>query len=114
MTEMCNLHQGGILNSLHAPERDTRMEQIEDQSNHSFDWVYSSLGFPQWLRNGQEIYWISGKPGSGKSTLMKFIHNDARTFELLHQWQSGAYQIIASVLFHYRGSSIQKLFEGLL
>lgn len=105
-----------ILNSLHAPERDSRMGQIDPQSKHSFDWVYDkpSIGFSQWLRNGQGIYWISGKPGSGKSTLMKFIHNDARTSELLHKWKSRACQITPSFFFHYRGNSVQKSFEGLL
>lgn len=106
----------GILKSLHAPERDSRMQQIDPQSKHSFDWVYDkpSIGFSQWLRNGQGIYWISGKPGSGKSTLMKFIHNDPRTSELLHQWKSRACQITPSFFFHYRGNSVQKSFEGLL
>ncbi|KAH8745848.1 hypothetical protein BGZ57DRAFT_974359 [Hyaloscypha finlandica] len=105
-----------ILTSLHAPERDNRMQQIDPQSKHSFDWVYdkASIGFSQWLRNGQGIYWISGKPGSGKSTLMKFIYNDSRTSELLHQWQSRACQITSSFFFHYRGNSVQKSFEGLL
>lgn len=92
------------------------MQQIERQSNHTFDWAYDkySLGLSQWIRKGQGIYWISGKLGFGKFTFMKFIYNDSRISELLHQWKSGPCQITASFFFHYRGSTIQKSFEGLL
>jgi hypothetical protein len=28
--------------------------------------------FGEWLRSGSSVYWISGKPGSGKTTLVKY------------------------------------------
>jgi hypothetical protein len=92
------------------------MREIETRAGHTFDWVYDkpSVALSKWLRRGQDIFWISGKPGSGKSTLMKFIQNDSRTSELLHRWKSSARQISASFFFHYRGSVMQKSFEGLL
>ncbi|KAK1533011.1 uncharacterized protein CCOS01_04994 [Colletotrichum costaricense] len=38
--------------------------------------------FVDWLKDGtQKIYWISGKPGSGKSTLMKYIEENSNTME---------------------------------
>ncbi|KAH6981722.1 hypothetical protein BKA56DRAFT_353183 [Ilyonectria sp. MPI-CAGE-AT-0026] len=105
-----------ILKSLQAPERDSRIEQIDPHSSHTFHWVFnkSSIGLSQWLLRGQGIFWISGKPGSGKSTLMKFVHRDPRTSELLHRWKSRARRVTASFFFHYRGSTVQKSFEGLL
>jgi cytidylate kinase len=80
------------------------------------DWVYeeTTVGLTTWLRNGKGLYWVSGKPGSGKSTFMKFIYGDQRTSELLHNWNSSSRQISASFFFHHRGSSVQRSFEGLL
>lgn len=45
---------------------------------------------------------------------MKFVHRDPRTSELLHRWKSRARRVTASFFFHYRGSTVQKSFEGLL
>ncbi|KAI1376505.1 hypothetical protein F4677DRAFT_459687 [Hypoxylon crocopeplum] len=105
-----------VLKSLHAPERDVRLQQIDPRASYTFDWVYdkASIGLSQWLQRGQGIFWISGKPGSGKSTMMKFIHSDQRTSEFLHNWKSRAQQIMVSFFFHHRGNATQKSFEGLL
>ncbi|RYP51293.1 hypothetical protein DL769_010831 [Monosporascus sp. CRB-8-3] len=35
--------------------------------------------FIEWLKSDNDIYWISGKAGSGKSTLTRFILSDPRT-----------------------------------
>jgi hypothetical protein len=113
---LSNILAAVILDSLRVPNLDLRMQEIETRADHTFDWVYDkpSVALPKWLQRGQDIFWISGKPGSGKSTLMKFIQNDSRTSELLHRWKSSARQISASFFFHYRGSVMQKSFEGLL
>ncbi|UKZ73736.1 hypothetical protein TrVFT333_001386 [Trichoderma virens FT-333] len=105
-----------LVKRLHAPERDHRLEQIEEKFGHTFDWVFDdrSVGLSKWLQDGQGIFWISGKPGSGKSTLMKFIVNDPRTEELLNRWTSKATMITANFFFHHRGSTIQKSLSGLL
>ncbi|KAI0843673.1 hypothetical protein F5Y06DRAFT_255526 [Hypoxylon sp. FL0890] len=107
-----------ILDSLRVDGLDDRVSQIESRSGHTFDWIYdkSSISLSQWLQRGRGIFWISGKPGSGKSTLMKFLLNDSRTSKLLHRWHamSSARQITANFFFHYRGSVVQKSFEGLL
>lgn len=45
--------------------------------------------FVKWLRSTEDLYWITGKPGAGKSTLMKFIYHQSRTQENLNQWAIG-------------------------
>jgi len=45
---------------------------------------------------------------------MKLIFQHRRTWELLHNWQRNSIEIIAGFFFHYRGSTIQRSFEGLL
>jgi ABC-type glutathione transport system ATPase component len=39
----------------------------------------AAAGFQHWLREGYGVFHISGKAGSGKSTIMKFLVRDERT-----------------------------------
>ncbi len=112
---MVNVSYIVTLMSLVPPERDERLEQIDQNFAHTFNWAYEdpSIGLSQWLRKGIGIFWISGKPGSGKSTFMKFLLNDCRTGELVYSWKSKS-QIVASFFFHHRGTHLQKSFDGLL
>ncbi|KAH6608207.1 hypothetical protein Trco_004520, partial [Trichoderma cornu-damae] len=105
-----------IIQSLRAPERDDRLKQIDERAGYSFEWAFEdpSIGLKDWLQKGDGIFWISGRPASGKSTLMKFLHNDGRTSRLLRRWQSAGEHVEANFFFHYRGNLIQKSFEGLL
>jgi hypothetical protein len=45
---------------------------------------------------------------------MKLIFQSRQTWELLHNWQRKSLEVIAGFFFHYRGSSLQKSFEGVL
>ncbi|KAH6892523.1 hypothetical protein B0T10DRAFT_295192 [Thelonectria olida] len=69
--------------------------------------------FTSWLRSkNNEIFWIRGKPGSGKSTLMKFVIDNENTRRLLEQWSPGTK--ILSHFFWKIGSSPQNSIKGLL
>lgn len=107
-----------ILQSLRAAERDQRLEHITERIGNTFDWAFDekSVGLVQWLQEGKNIFWIRGKPGSGKSTLMKYLYQDPRTSELLRtgSWKLQSKLVTASFFFHHRGNNIQKSFEGLL
>lgn len=59
------------------------------------------------------IYWVQGKPGSGKSTLMKFAARNSKTVELLATRQSEKW-IFAAFFFHDRGSKVQKSLSGMM
>ncbi|KAI6569838.1 hypothetical protein MCOR04_008234 [Pyricularia oryzae] len=43
--------------------------------------------FVNWLGSDEKMYWISGKPGSGKSSLVKFILTAHETKKILSQRQ---------------------------
>ncbi|KAI0835337.1 hypothetical protein F5Y06DRAFT_138452 [Hypoxylon sp. FL0890] len=105
-----------LVSSLDVPELHRRFEDIEKRSRYTFEWIYENddLEFSSWLRSGKGVYWISGKPGSGKSTLMKFIFDDPRTRDLLKHWRDENDPIIAGFFFHHRGSVLQKSLEGLI
>jgi len=99
---------------LYSPELDYRVDNIDDPFKDTFSWVFDLPIFSKWLQEGSGLFWIHGKPGSGKSTLMKLIFQSHQTWELLHNWRRGSLEIMAGFFFHYRGSVIQKSFEGVL
>lgn len=97
-----------------------RIAEVREAHEKTFHWVFDPdvVDFSTWLRHFepsglQPIYWIKGKPGSGKSTLMKFAMRDARMSDFLasdgdHDWA------IAAFFFHDRGSMKQKSLVGML
>lgn len=77
-----------------------------DEKNHT---NLGSAGstFMEWLQdefNGKRIFWISGKPASGKSTLMKYLHQDSRSKELLKDWADYDNKLIVAG-FYFWGAS---------
>jgi hypothetical protein len=97
--------------SLRFSEQGLRFDAITDASASSFGWVWKKdLKLMDWLLRGEGVYWIRGKPGSGKSTLMKYLYkNDNFRREL----RSTA-QVDLWFFFNERGGFLQKTFEGLL
>ena len=67
----------------------------------------------QWLTDGSGILHISGKPGAGKSTLMKLIYNHPTTKTLLEKWAGGTPLIFVPFFFWNSGSKLQMSLQGL-
>ena len=70
--------------------------------------------FVKWLEGDSALYWITGKPGSGKSTLMKYLHNDPRIPALLQHWSGELPLTIAGFFFWNSGTEMQMSKLGLL
>lgn len=104
------------MKSLEIPNQTHRIDTIDENFEHTSEWIFDTemTSLQRWLREGIGYFWIHGKPGSGKSTLMKFIDKNPRTWEYLHKFSSQAKQVRARFFFHDRGSLLQKSFEGLL
>ncbi|RWA04471.1 hypothetical protein EKO27_g10640 [Xylaria grammica] len=104
-----------LIASLRTPDENQRLGQVEERFLHTFDWIYDleETRFSHWLQSGTGLFWINGKPGSGKSTLMKFIYQDRRTHELVDDWKKDR-MVRAAFFFHHRGNMLQKSFVGLL
>ncbi|PNP73605.1 hypothetical protein FNYG_13057 [Fusarium nygamai] len=66
-----------------------------------------------WLRAESGIYWVCGKAGSGKSTLMKYLYSHRRTYELLSEWAGGEPFLLCDFFYYNLGSIEQKSQEGL-
>ncbi|KAK4217708.1 hypothetical protein QBC37DRAFT_396565 [Rhypophila decipiens] len=81
-----------ILRSLSFDSRPTRHLTIPEAHQKTFQWVLkhgSDEGMSRlagWLVAGKGIFWVSGKPGSGKSTLMKFVADSPETASLASKW----------------------------
>ncbi|KAH0430079.1 hypothetical protein CcaCcLH18_08025 [Colletotrichum camelliae] len=106
-----------ILESLHFGQIKERQNEIPKAHTDTFKWIFNENGpgnFANWLRESSGIFWITGKPGSGKSTLMKFISGHETTKNLATTWASPKPLLLASHFFWFGGTKLQKSQEGLL
>ena len=113
-----------LLMTLDFATRTGREANIEEAYGRTFEWIFSEtnlsgasphrLSFMEWLKMGDGVFWISGKAGSGKSTLMRYISNEPRTLRILRNWGSNQKLIIASYFFFNAGDSLQKSQQGLI
>lgn len=106
-----------ILRSLDYEQLREREFAIPDAHKKTFQWVFDAntkFRFREWLREKNGIYWITGKAGSGKSTLMKFIIEQHTTRTALREWAGSDDLVIAKHFFWSPGTTIQKSQEGLL
>lgn len=69
-------------------------------------------GFVKWLQSDEQTFWIQGKPGAGKSTLVKFLLQHENTKKALVKWNHNS--IIVSHFFWKPGNILQRNFRGLL
>ncbi|KAI3401782.1 hypothetical protein diail_8160 [Diaporthe ilicicola] len=115
-----------ILSSLEYPQRHMRHQNVPEAHAKTFSWALKGhnpagdtapeIGesdLRQWLESGNGIFWISGKPGSGKSTFTKFVADHSETRSLLSAWASPRRAIIASHYFWSIGTPMQRSQQGL-
>lgn len=104
-----------ILSTLWFPEMNARENNIQEVAEETVKWIFGEGNqnpeaesaysdfhpeearrdpapkhysqFREWLEGDDHVFWISGKPGSGKSTLMKFLVEDRRTKDYLSKWK---------------------------
>ncbi|KAE8446926.1 hypothetical protein EG329_011557 [Mollisiaceae sp. DMI_Dod_QoI] len=104
-----------ICRSLRTARMNERVGEVKTAYTHTFDWAFTNpkTGFLDWLHSNKSLFWITGKPGSGKSTLMKYLLNDSRTREVLSK-QGRPILSTPAFFFHSRGVETEKSFDGLL
>jgi hypothetical protein len=102
-----------ILDSICFEQMKARYAKISGVHPNTFDWVFAAK-FKSWAQSMDPIFWISGKPGSGKSTLMKHIVDNKHTTTLLTSWAGMKSLLITSYFFWINGTDLQRSQEGLL
>lgn len=102
-----------------------REEEIVVAHQNTFLWMlhpdstsspraHSGPNFIEWLKSGRGTYWINGKAGSGKSTLMRFICRSHLTRAALREWAGSLSLTIGSFFFWNSGTRQQRSQTGLL
>ncbi len=131
--EFTDMAQYQILTSLGFDTIQYRQKAIPDAYARTFEWLFNAqsgqapdqggngaekasfASFTSWLEaDTREIYWITGKPGSGKSTLMKFITTHPKLGNHLSAWARSIPIVVASFYSWNAGADLQRSFEGLL
>lgn len=117
-----------ILRSLSFDSRPVRHGSIPVAYTRTFEWAFESdelqdstkpdsglrSGLLRWLAEGDDFFWVSGKPGSGKSTFIKFLADHPKTLSALSRWAHPNRLVVASHFFWSAGTTMQKSRQGLL
>lgn len=99
---------------------DDRRDGVREAHSTTLDWVLRTPDagalwddMSQWMLSGSGIYWICGKAGSGKSTLMKHLLFHPEVPALLSRWSRGDPCVLGSFFFLNLGHPLQKSQDGL-
>ena len=117
-----------LLDSLRFDALEHRSIAIPGAHEKTFEWIFKQprltddaeqspmwSSFPDWLESDSEnVYWITGKPGSGKSTMMKYLSHQEQMRVSLEKWAKPRRVITANFYSWSAGTGLQKSQEGLL
>lgn len=117
--------QQQVFDSLRFPQMQERAHQFEAPHTQTYEWIIRAQDkrahnwddLVAWLSSSTEkrgIYWVTGKPGSGKSTLMRFLGESLDVQDHMLPWAQGFSVVRASYFSWSPGNILQKSLEGLL
>jgi energy-coupling factor transporter ATP-binding protein EcfA2 len=89
----------------HYKAREPSCADHENYQKHLLNWL---------KRDTNEPFMVTGKPGSGKSTFMKFLAGHEQTRSALDTWSAGRELVVASFYFWSSGTPLQRSQDGLL
>ncbi|CAM1509875.1 Fc.00g002100.m01.CDS01 [Cosmosporella sp. VM-42] len=142
-TETCisqprrKLIQAAFISQFYYHDMYDRESGIPEAHIRTFRWIFDPengqairwSSFIAWLESNEQVYWITGKAGAGKSTLMKFLCQpipppeaissfpsstcQSRSAKYLKRWAEEKPLIIATFYFWAGGSDMQKSQKGL-
>ncbi|GAW12875.1 hypothetical protein ANO14919_022460 [Xylariales sp. No.14919] len=104
----------GLLESLQFEQMDAREWSIKKELARTCEWFLKTPKYIDWthenaLHDDHNFLWIKGKPGAGKSTLMKFLLERLRD----RTRQAGSKEVLLSFFFNARGHDLEKTTVGL-
>jgi energy-coupling factor transporter ATP-binding protein EcfA2 len=124
-----------FLAKLRYSHMEDREDRITEAHAATFKWIFADkvnfsanwCNFKAWLTSEKQLYWITGKAGSGKSTLMKYIckpdqtsesglqipNSHSRCEEYLKAWAGDCLLVTATFYFWNSGVQLQMTQAGL-
>jgi hypothetical protein len=123
--------EDAILSSLYFTDMSAREQAIDSPCDDTFGWIFDERVtkheeythyqedicnlMSRWLEHEHGMFFIVGKAGSGKSTLMRFLAGHKTTRKLLHSWaeRRGCALAVHAHYFWCFGSQLQSSQEGL-
>jgi len=115
-----------ILSSLSFPEMHRRYGSVSKTHSETFQWIFEDEPdkkpkalegktlFTNWLMYGDGVFHIAGKPGAGKSTLMRFVYKSKETRNLLGTWAAGRKLVMGKFFFWKPGGDMENSTTALL
>jgi hypothetical protein len=114
-----------IQQTTHFGRMESRFSEVTKAVTRTFQWCLQDLELPkshpdlqisfrEWLIRGKSVFHISEKPGSGKSTLMKFVALHDETERCLAQWAGARTLVVGKFFFWKPGNHLEKSLEGLI
>jgi hypothetical protein len=99
-----------FLGRLRFDQINARHATIKNAHVKTCKWLLSTPKYKEWLDDNKipnyyGFLWLKGKPGTGKSTLMKFIYANGK--------KTMANAILISFFFNARGSDLEKSLLGM-
>ncbi|USP74161.1 hypothetical protein yc1106_01435 [Curvularia clavata] len=104
-----------VLSGLDFHERVIRNQQLAEiqAKNETFEWIWNSE-FKSWLQSNAPLFWISGKPASGKSTLMHHLSSNQKVSELLTSSTNKSWAIVYHFFDFRAGAGLRNNFDGFM
>ena len=98
-----------LLESLRFEQIDARQMTIKKAHSKTCNWLLAKSEYIEWLdfsrlSEHHGFLWIKGKPGTGKSTMMKFVLANAK--------KTMKDRIVISFFFNARGDALEKSTTG--
>ncbi|QGA21573.1 hypothetical protein EYB26_009284 [Talaromyces marneffei] len=99
-----------LMKSLGFKQMDSRRININDNYKKTCQWLLNHPGYKAWLDSTRFIQhhgflWISGKPGAGKSTIMKFAYSNMK--------RACRADVKTASFFNARGGSLERSTSGM-
>lgn len=122
--DMSKISEANVLTWLSFRQNTWRYAEVSPAYKETYAWIFEPPSVGQaWssledhlIQNVSKPYFINGKAGSGKSTLMKYILDHSRTKECLQKWASAdKMELLTTHFFFWNlGTPLQKTAPGLL
>ncbi|KAJ5919300.1 hypothetical protein N7466_010243 [Penicillium verhagenii] len=87
-----------------------RKDNVEKCHTNTCEWIFERDEYQSWKNKSRGLLWIKGKPGAGKSTLMKFLHESLQ----IQKSQAEDQTLQLDFFFSARGTELQRTPLGML